>query len=84
VIDDGVEGWVLPIRDPDAIAECLRRLYDDRNLQREMGRAARTKAEQYPWGRYGDAILEGVEPLLNPARWARLADRAGREHTIMQ
>jgi glycosyltransferase involved in cell wall biosynthesis len=84
VIEDGVEGWVLPIRDPDAIAERLRRLYDDRNLQREMGRAARAKAEQYPWGRYGEAMLEGVEPLLNPARPAPLAARAGREHTIMQ
>jgi alpha-maltose-1-phosphate synthase len=84
VIEDGVEGWVVPIRDPDAIADRLRRLYDDRNLQREMSRAARAKAEQYPWGRYGEAMLEGLEPLLNPARAARPAARAGREQTIMQ
>ncbi len=64
VIDDGVDGWVLPIRDPDAIADRLRRLYDDRDLQRQMGRAARAKAEQYPWRRYGQAVLDGLSPLL--------------------
>ena len=66
VIDHGVDGWVLPIRDPDAIAQCLRRLYDDRNLQRSMGRAARRKAQQYPWDRYGQAVLDGLAPLLEP------------------
>jgi glycosyltransferase involved in cell wall biosynthesis len=66
VIDDGVDGWVLPIRDSDAIAACLRRLYDDRQLQREMGRAARLKAEQYPWGRYGEAVREGLAGVLTP------------------
>jgi glycosyltransferase involved in cell wall biosynthesis len=64
VIEDGVDGWVLPIRDADAIADRLRRLYDDRNLQRTMGRAAREKAKQYPWARYGQAVLEGTAPLL--------------------
>jgi glycosyltransferase involved in cell wall biosynthesis len=64
VVEDGVDGWVLPIRDPDAIAECLRKLYDDRNLQRTMGRAARAKAEQYPWERYGEAVRAGIAPLL--------------------
>jgi glycosyltransferase involved in cell wall biosynthesis len=64
VIEDGVDGWVLPIRDADGIAACLRKLYDDRELQARMAKAARSKAEQYPWGRYGQAVLKGLEPLL--------------------
>ncbi len=64
VIEDGVDGWVVPIRDPDAIAQRLRELYEDRDRQRRMARAARAKAEQYPWDRYGEAILAGLAPLL--------------------
>jgi glycosyltransferase involved in cell wall biosynthesis len=65
VIEDGVDGWVLPIRDADGIARCLRTLYDDRNLLASMGKAARRKAEQYPWDRYGQAVLDGIAPLLD-------------------
>jgi glycosyltransferase involved in cell wall biosynthesis len=63
VIEDGVDGWVTPIRDPDAIAEKLRILYEDRDLQRRMGAAAREKAQQFTWSRYGDAIRAGILSL---------------------
>jgi glycosyltransferase involved in cell wall biosynthesis len=65
VIEDGVDGWVLPIRDPDAVAERLRQLYDDRVRLAEMGRAARRKAEQYPWQRYRQAVLDGIAEVIS-------------------
>lgn len=64
VIEDGVDGWVLPIRDAEGIARHLRTLYEDRNLQRSMARAARLKAEQFPWTRYGESVCRGIAPLL--------------------
>jgi glycosyltransferase involved in cell wall biosynthesis len=67
VVEDGVDGWIIPIRDPDAIAERLLALYNDPALRARMSAAARAKAEQFPWQRYCDAVRAGVAPLLNRA-----------------
>ncbi len=63
VIEDGVDGWVTPIRDADAIADKLRKLYEDRDLRRRMGAAARAKAKQFTWTRYGEALRDGIAAL---------------------
>lgn len=68
VIEDGVDGWVTPIRDADAIADKLRILYESRDRRREMGAAARRKAEQFTWRRYGEALRAGLAPLIEARR----------------
>jgi glycosyltransferase involved in cell wall biosynthesis len=45
-IDDGVEGFVVPVREPRAMAEALARLALDPDLRRRMGRAARRRVER--------------------------------------
>ena len=65
LVTPGVNGYVVPIRDPDAIAERLQHLYDRPELVREMGRNARRVAERFTWSRYGDAMLRlyrGMSP----------------------
>jgi glycosyltransferase involved in cell wall biosynthesis len=63
VIEDGVDGWVTPIRDADSIAAKLRLLYEDRNRQRRMAKAARRKAEQFTWAAYGEQLRAGLAKL---------------------
>lgn len=46
-IEDGVTGYVVPRRNPDAIAEKLLRLMDDPDLRRRMGQAGRERVEQH-------------------------------------
>ncbi len=47
-IQDGVEGLLVPPRDPKAIAEAITRLVADPELRIEMGRAARDRVlEQF-------------------------------------
>jgi len=60
VITDGEDGYVVPIRDADAIAERLRTLAADRDLRAQMGARARRRAEGFPWSRYGERVLELV------------------------
>jgi colanic acid/amylovoran biosynthesis glycosyltransferase len=45
-VDDGVEGFVVPVREPHAMAEALARLALDAGLRRQMGRAARQRVER--------------------------------------
>ncbi len=56
VVRDGVEGFIVPIRDPDALAERMERLRTDVRLRREMGKAARRRAEEFPWERHGEQL----------------------------
>ncbi len=46
VVDDGVNGFLIPTRDCEALAEKLRILIEDKELRVRMGKAAREKAER--------------------------------------
>lgn len=55
VIRDGVEGFVVPIRSPAALAEALGRLANDPALRLEMSRRARDRvASGYSWADYAE------------------------------
>jgi glycosyltransferase involved in cell wall biosynthesis len=58
VVRDGVEGFITPVRDVDALVQQLEVLRSDRQLRCEMGAAARARAEAFSWERYGDALAE--------------------------
>jgi glycosyltransferase involved in cell wall biosynthesis len=49
LIDDGKNGFVVPIRDPKAIAEKIEYFRGNRSEIHRMGKNARTKAEKYSW-----------------------------------
>ena len=64
VIEDGVSGFLVP-DDARTVADRLRRLADDPELRRRMGRAARDRiAERYSWRHTGDAILAAIDRAL--------------------
>ena len=45
-VTDGVEGLVVPVRDPSALADALERLWRDAQLRQVMGRAGRARVER--------------------------------------
>lgn len=54
LIEDGVHGFIVPARDPQAAAERLQQLADSPELRREMGERARARiADGFGWGDYG-------------------------------
>jgi starch synthase len=52
VVRDGVEGWTIPIRDSGAIAERLGYLSQHPDRARQMGKNARSRAEQFSWAHF--------------------------------
>ena len=46
VVDDGVNGFLIPVKDSEALARKLRILIEDKALRIRMGKASRAKAEQ--------------------------------------
>jgi glycosyltransferase involved in cell wall biosynthesis len=63
IVDDGRDGFVVPIRDPDAIADRIMYFRDNPSELARFGRNARMKAEMYTWERvrkmYEEVYVEG-------------------------
>jgi glycosyltransferase involved in cell wall biosynthesis len=60
-ITDGVDGWIVPPRDIDALVERFRAAAADRDRTRAIGRAARARAERWTWQEAGAALIRGLE-----------------------
>jgi glycosyltransferase involved in cell wall biosynthesis len=74
VVTDGVEGLIVPGRDPEQIAKAMIRLANDRDLNSRMARAAHEKiAAQYSWQQYGDRLLSCYRHALKERTHAKLA-----------
>jgi glycosyltransferase involved in cell wall biosynthesis len=55
LFSDGIEGFIVPIRDVDALADRMQRLADDPGLQRRMSEAALARVKLLGgWRDYGD------------------------------
>ena len=65
VVNDGVEGFVVPIRDADAIADRLTTLAEDRSLRDRMAAAARRRAEDFPWDIYRERVTRTIDEVLD-------------------
>ena len=66
LVEDGVEGFIVPGHDPARIAEAMIRLAEDRELNGRMGEAAYQKgAISNSWQDYGDRLLAEYRARLN-------------------
>jgi glycosyltransferase involved in cell wall biosynthesis len=60
VIREGQDGFIVPIRSADAIAEKLGLLAGDRLMLAEMKEAARETARRHTWENYRKRLVEVV------------------------
>lgn len=62
-VDDA--GFVVPIRDPDAIANRLRYLYDHPDEARQMGKRGREIVEANTWDDFSQRVKRAHEDILS-------------------
>ena len=60
LIQDGVEGFIVPIRDAAAIAERLELLHREPARLAAMSQSARERARQFSWGKYEKTLAACV------------------------
>ena len=58
VVRDGVTGFHVPERDPEALAARIELLLTDEVLRRHLGRRAACWAESYGWPVIADRVLD--------------------------
>ena len=65
MIDDGIDGFIVPIRSADAIAEKLQMLARDRERLRAMKISAREKAQRHSWENYRRGLVTMAREVMN-------------------
>jgi glycosyltransferase involved in cell wall biosynthesis len=65
IIDDDINGYIIPIRNTKILEDKIKFLFNDRNKLIEMGKNAHLKAKTHlSWKKYGDKIIDIYEKLL--------------------
>jgi glycosyltransferase involved in cell wall biosynthesis len=64
VVEEGKEGFIIPIRDVQMLKDKIQRFYENPALCKEMGLNALNKSQQYTWDSYGDKIAGEYRCLL--------------------
>ncbi len=63
VVEDGKSGFIVGCDDSDLLANQIEALYKDKEKAWEMGKAARTRVEDFPWEAYGQRTAKLHEGL---------------------
>ncbi len=63
IVSDQVDGFLVEPRDVSTMVRIIDQLDHDRSRLIQMQRAAREKALQYPWERFGADLLKSLERL---------------------
>ena len=66
VVRDGVEGYVIPVRDINALVDRLERLARDSDLRMQMADAARHKAAAVNFESYARDLLATLQQKSEP------------------
>ncbi|HAO78232.1 MAG TPA: hypothetical protein DCQ92_04485 [Verrucomicrobia subdivision 3 bacterium] len=60
VARDGIEGRIVPERDANALADAIEQLVEDRTLRDRMAKAARERARDFTWEKYGERLISAL------------------------
>lgn len=64
ITKEGEEGFVIPIRDVEAIKEKILYLYNNQDIAKEMGQKAKKRVESgFTWEDYGNRYIKNLEEI---------------------
>lgn len=61
VARDGVEGRIVPERDPAALADAIESVIENRDLRGKLSAAARERAREFTWEKYGERLIGALK-----------------------
>jgi hypothetical protein len=63
IVRDGIDGIIVPERDPAALAEAVRSIVEDRDRRDAMGRSARERAQQFTWDGFASQVIDATQRI---------------------
>jgi glycosyltransferase involved in cell wall biosynthesis len=65
VVRDGIDGFIIPIRDVEKLKEKILYLYENPEICKQMGQNAKERAKSgFSWEDYGNKIYENYQKIL--------------------
>lgn len=61
IIENGVDGFIVPRRNSQAIADAVEKLLANPDLQEKIGKRAKEKAKNYVWKKTTERVLNIYE-----------------------
>lgn len=61
IVRHGIDGVIVPERDPKAIADAVRSIVGDRDKRDAMSKAARQGAQQFTWDGFARRVIEATQ-----------------------
>ena len=66
ILTEGRDGFIVPIRDPDALADRITLIAEDEPLRAQMAAAALDTAGRRGWAAYEDGVIRVLRDMLGP------------------
>lgn len=63
VIRDGIEGFIIPIRDPLSLANRIEKLLSNNSLRNQMSIKATARARAFTWDKYEERLITALQSL---------------------
>jgi glycosyltransferase involved in cell wall biosynthesis len=63
VVRDGIDGLLVSERNSDALASAICQIVENRSLRERMSLAARERAKEFTWSKYGERLLAVLRDL---------------------
>lgn len=67
VVRNGIDGIIVPIRDPVALADAIERIVTNPDLRSRMSQNARSHAREHTWEKYGERLIRACSKLESSA-----------------
>jgi glycosyltransferase involved in cell wall biosynthesis len=64
VVRNGLDGFIIPIRDTEAVREKISYLFENPEIAKTMSMNALENIKQYSWQRYRDKLINIYNKLL--------------------
>ena len=64
IVRDGIEGRIVPERDPEALADAIESIAENRYFRNKMAEAARTMAMEFTWKKYGERLCSALRNCI--------------------
>jgi len=68
VVRDGVDGFIVPIREAETIADRLEKLARNPGLLRDMSQRASERAEEYTWERWRERLVPVISQICRSGK----------------
>ncbi len=64
-VRDGQDGFIVPIRDANALAAAIERVISDRTLRNRLSASAKERAADFVWKRYGERLVGAIHDAVS-------------------